>query len=54
MAGSRRLNRPVEIRTRPYFQASPIEKLHVLSVAPLFGEAIKSIHTGESVSARFV
>jgi ribose-phosphate pyrophosphokinase len=30
-----------------------IEKLHVLSVAPLFGEAIKSIHTGESVSALF-
>jgi ribose-phosphate pyrophosphokinase len=31
-----------------------LEKLHVLSVAPLFGEAIKSIHTGESVSALFV
>ncbi len=28
----------------------PIDNLTVLSVAPLFGEAIKSIHTGSSVS----
>jgi len=30
-----------------------IDKLKVLSVAPLFGQAMKSIHTGESVSALF-
>ena len=30
-----------------------IDKVTVLSVAPLFGEAIKRIHTGESVSALF-
>jgi len=29
------------------------DKVTVLSVAPLFGEAIKRIHTGESVSALF-
>jgi len=29
-------------------------KVTVLSVAPLFGEAIKRIHTGESVSALFL
>ena len=31
----------------------PIANLSVLSVAPLFGEAIKNIHTGESVSSLF-
>lgn len=30
-----------------------IERLRVLSVAPLFGEAIKSIHTGQSISTLF-
>jgi ribose-phosphate pyrophosphokinase len=30
------------------------EKIRVLSVAPLFGEAIKRIHTGESISSLFV
>jgi ribose-phosphate pyrophosphokinase len=30
-----------------------IEKLEVVSVAPLFGEAIKRIHTGDSLSALF-
>ncbi len=30
-----------------------IERLRVLSVAPLFGAAIKSIHTGQSVSTLF-
>jgi ribose-phosphate pyrophosphokinase len=29
-------------------------KIGVLSVAPLFGEAIKRIHSGESVSSLFV
>jgi ribose-phosphate pyrophosphokinase len=31
-----------------------IDKLRILSVAPLFGEAIKRIHSGESVSSLFV
>lgn len=31
-----------------------IDKIRVLSVAPLFGEAIKRIHSGESVSSLFV
>jgi ribose-phosphate pyrophosphokinase len=31
-----------------------LEKLKVLSVAPLFAAAIKSVHTGESVSSLFV
>jgi ribose-phosphate pyrophosphokinase len=30
------------------------ERLEVLSVAPLFGAAIRSVHTGESVSSLFV
>lgn len=29
------------------------EKIHTLSVAPLFAEAIRRIHTGESVGALF-
>jgi len=33
--------------------AKRIPKLSVLSVAPLFAEAIKRIHTGESVSEMF-
>src|SRR5436309_1351580 len=31
-----------------------IGKIRVLSVAPLFGEAIKRIHSGESISSLFV
>jgi ribose-phosphate pyrophosphokinase len=31
-----------------------IDKIRVLSVAPLFGEAIKRIHSGESISSLFV
>ena len=34
-------------------QEKRIDKLEVLSVAPLFGEAIKRIHTGDSLSALF-
>jgi ribose-phosphate pyrophosphokinase len=34
-------------------QEKRIEKLEVVSVAPLFGEAIKRIHTGDSLSALF-
>jgi ribose-phosphate pyrophosphokinase len=30
-----------------------VEKIHTLSVAPLFAEAIRRIHTGESVGALF-
>jgi ribose-phosphate pyrophosphokinase len=29
------------------------QKIHTLSVAPLFAEAIRRIHTGESVGALF-
>jgi ribose-phosphate pyrophosphokinase len=34
-------------------QEKRIDKLTVLSTAPLFAEAIKRIHTGESVGALF-
>ena len=34
-------------------QEKQFERLQVLSVAPLFGAAIRSVHTGESVSALF-
>ena len=40
--------------TVPLIQESHIDKIRVMSVAPLFGEAIKRIHTGESVSSLFV
>lgn len=33
--------------------AGPVEKIHVVSVGPLFGEAIRRIHTGDSVSSLF-
>jgi ribose-phosphate pyrophosphokinase len=34
-------------------QQKQTQKLHILSVAPLFAEAIRRIHTGESVGALF-
>ena len=34
-------------------QEKQTQKIHVLSVAPLFAEAIRRIHTGESVGALF-
>ena len=34
-------------------QEKKAEKIHTLSVAPLFAEAIRRIHTGESVGALF-
>ncbi len=34
-------------------QEKQTQKLHILSVAPLFAEAIRRIHTGESVGALF-
>jgi hypothetical protein len=39
--------------TIPLSPSRQIEKLKVLSVAPLIGEAIKRIHRGESVGALF-
>jgi ribose-phosphate pyrophosphokinase len=39
--------------TIPLPAGAPSEKVTVLSVAPLFGEAIKRIHDGESVGALF-
>ena len=39
--------------TVPTRHASEIPNLHVLSVAPLLGEAIRRIHVGESVSSLF-
>ena len=39
--------------TIPLSPSRQIDKLRVLSVAPLIGEAIKRIHRGESVGALF-
>jgi ribose-phosphate pyrophosphokinase len=39
--------------TIPLPEGAPRDKITVLSVAPLFGEAIKRIHRGESVGALF-
>ena len=39
--------------TIPLSPSRQIDKLKVLSVAPLIGEAIKRIHRGESVGALF-
>lgn len=44
----------VVTNTVPVPPEKRIDKIHVLSVAPLFGEAIKRIHSGESVSSLFV
>jgi ribose-phosphate pyrophosphokinase len=34
-------------------QEKQVQKIHTLSIAPLFAEAIRRIHTGESVGALF-
>jgi ribose-phosphate pyrophosphokinase len=34
-------------------QKKQMQKIHTLSIAPLFAEAIRRIHTGESVGALF-
>jgi ribose-phosphate pyrophosphokinase len=39
--------------TIPVNNKKPIDKIHVVSVAPLFGEAIRRIHNHQSVSALF-
>jgi len=39
--------------TLPFPPEKRIDKIRVVSVAPLFAEAIKRIHTGESVSSLF-
>ena len=44
----------VVTNTVPVPTEKRIEKIRVLSVAPLFGEAIKRIHSGESISSLFV
>jgi ribose-phosphate pyrophosphokinase len=44
----------VVTNTVPVPAAKRIDKIRVLSVAPLFGEAIKRIHSGESISSLFV
>ena len=41
------------VTTNTVPQDKPIDHLTVLSVAPLFGEAIRRIHDGESVSVLF-
>jgi ribose-phosphate pyrophosphokinase len=48
------LTEVVVANTVPVRAEKRIDKITVLSVAPLFGEAIKRIHTGESVSSLFV
>ena len=47
------LRQVVVTDTIPLPPAKRIAKLHVLSVAPLIGEAIRRIHDGESVGALF-
>jgi ribose-phosphate pyrophosphokinase len=44
----------VVTNTVPVPPEKQIDKIRVLSVAPLFGEAIKRIHSGESISSLFV
>lgn len=41
------------VTTNSVPQIKPVQKLTVLSVAPLFAEAIRRIHSGESVSVLF-
>jgi ribose-phosphate pyrophosphokinase len=44
----------VVTNTVPIPPEKQVPKLRILSVAPLFGEAIRRIHTGESISSLFV
>lgn len=52
--GASPLEEVVVTNTVPVPPEKRIDKIKVLSVAPLFGEAIKRIHTGESISSLFV
>jgi ribose-phosphate pyrophosphokinase len=47
------LDRVIATNTVQVGQEKRFDRLSVLSVAPLFGEAIKRIHSGESVGALF-
>jgi len=40
--------------TIPYRPKRVMKGMKVLSIAPLFGEAIRRIHNGESVSSLFI
>lgn len=44
----------VVTNTVPIRDGNPSDKIRVLSVAPLLGEAVRRIHEGESVSSLFV
>jgi len=44
----------VVTNTVPLRDGKPTDKVRVLSVAPLLGEAVRRIHNGESVSSLFV
>lgn len=44
----------VVTNTVPIRDGAPDDKIRVLSVAPLLGEAVRRIHNGESVSSLFV
>lgn len=48
------LDEVVVTNTVPLAEDKQVDKIRTLSVAPLFGEAIKRIHTGESISSIFV
>jgi ribose-phosphate pyrophosphokinase len=47
------LKQVVVANTVPVPSHKHFDRLRILSVAPLFGEAIKSIHTGQSISTLF-
>jgi ribose-phosphate pyrophosphokinase len=48
-----KINEIVVTDSVPIPQAKRIDKIKVISIAPLLGEAIKRIHTGQSVGAMF-
>ncbi len=53
IAGNPRVTEIVTTDTVPHNAAFSHEKLTVISVAPAFAEAVRRIHSGESVSALF-
>ncbi|MFC1669945.1 ribose-phosphate diphosphokinase [Spirochaetota bacterium] len=44
----------ITTNTIPFIQADKFKNLEILSIAPIFGEAIKRIHNGDSVSTLFI